>query len=97
MPVVNFNVTATGIVIPVPARAGRQIRITGIWFEVSANVNLVSFRFGAGGADMFPKTLRGLAVMNLVGNKVIGGVNLPLVIFINGACRVRGTIIYRIY
>lgn len=99
MPIKNFSLSTSTELVPASSETSirKHIKILFLWFELSANATLVSFRFGDNGEDMFPKTLQGLAAANLIGcgNHGKGPENTNLYLFINGTVTVNGTIIYK--
>lgn len=101
MPIKNFSLSASTELIPAGPHDSlitrRHIKILAFWFELSANATLVSLRFGDTGEDMFPKTLKGLAALNLIGcgQNILSPKDTNLYLYINGTVTVRGTIVYK--
>lgn len=105
MPRVNFNILTTEeIIAPVPTKL---IRIVGFWYELAhdwADGDIFAFvptsDEGYTNKDfLFPKTMSGVAAMNLTGiNKYVTlGIDRGLTGYISGGGKtVRGTVIFEL-
>lgn len=95
MPIRNFETNASMELIP--AEGQRQIKLLIIWYELSANANLVCLRWDEDGEPMFPKCRAGLGGLNLIGASMIalGPEGGSLWIYVSGNTTVRGTIVWK--
>lgn len=100
MPVHNFSISATADLVTPPS--GKSIQIVAFWFELANDWtagNIFALRDKSKGESLFPKTVKGLAAMNLVGCSRLVTLSPDGILegYISaGAKTVRGTIVYKI-
>ena len=74
MPTTNFDLVASGEIIP--AQTDKRIRILLIWFELETGWvagTIFGFNWNGSGEIMFRKSMSGVASINLVGKSINEG------------------------